>query len=221
MKLNKLNKFNDFVDKKNETKINNLKDNHIDTQDFRKNSKLEYDYTTKKMTDFSKSELDALEQELEDRENIKEAIQNTFNSMSRLMLDYEQTHNPDEHSGFVEGMTIFQNADDIEDTIKQINKSIERYSSSRAKNLTDDKKQSLIKGLEDALKNIKTTMGENIKESMSYKMIKESKKYRNQKLKNDLMRLIREHRENLPINESKELSDHYLRRLLLDIESEI
>lgn len=217
----KLNKFNDFVDKKNETKINNLKDNHIDTQDFRKNSKLEYDYTTKKMTDFSKNELDALEQELEDRENIKEAIQNTFNSMSRLMLDYKQTHNPDEHSGFVEGMTIFQNSDDIEDTIKQINKSIERYSSSRAKNLTDDKRQSLIKGLEDALKYIKTTMGEDIKESMSYKMIKESKKYRNQKLKNDLMRLIREHRESLPINESKELSDHYLKRLLLDIESEI
>lgn len=213
----KVNSFDDFKDKKIK---NNLKDNHIDTQNYMKNTKLEYDEDTAKMTEFSKRDLDSIEKEIEDRKDINEAIQNTINSMSRLISDYKLDHDPFENRGFVEGITILQNLGDLEEAYKEINTKIREYERSTAKSLSEENKQSIINGLNDALKNIKTSMGENIKESMSYKMIKESKKKRNRDLKRELNKLIREYKNNTPVNESKEsieLSNLYIKELLFKL----
>lgn len=195
---------NDFYNFKNnreeDKKIErSIKDNHIDTQKYPKNSKLRYDLNTKKMGDVTKPELEEI---------LKESLGNMIASLNKMVYAYRQGHTPFEARGFSEGIEILRKSSSLESGVTNIKDAIGRYEENANSKMEPTVVQDIINGLNDLLLHLSPDI---IEESVNYSKITRKKSYH--KLKTEMRKLIREFK-NDNLNENVDYLNNFIHEIL-------
>lgn len=155
-KSKNVNNFSDFLDNidSEKTELKDLKKsinpNSDSNQKYQKNSKFKFNKVTRKMDDLSLDEID------DKIDSISESKGNLINSMSRFLEDYATNHTAFEKRGMDEGIEILRNSSDLKEGILSINKKIEELTKKEKEFMPQDRKEDMIKGLKDLVKNLES-----------------------------------------------------------------